>query len=119
MNIAQLAQDVSKSQKMARPRVRKILDAAFAAIAAKVAAGEEVVIPKFGHFKVTEVAASEKQDPETGEIKVRPARKRTVFAPAKRIREQLRGGAPAAEASETSAEHEHDEHGTPDDDMEE
>ncbi len=89
MNMAELISRLADEQKLSRKRTKTLLEAAFAAIAEKIAAGEEVVIPGFGRFKVAHHEAGERHNPETGEVTLIPAGSRPIFAAARQVREKL------------------------------
>jgi len=89
MNMAELTSKLAEEQKLSRKRAKALLDAAFAAIAERMAAGEEVVIPGFGRFKMAHHEAGQRQNPETGEVTKVPAGRRPVFAAARQVREKL------------------------------
>ena len=96
MNTADLVERVAVEHGIAKDHTKKILDSAFAAIAAAASAGEEVTLAGFGRFKVTDRAERQGRNPATGETITIAASKKLAFTAAKNIRDALNAGEAAA-----------------------
>jgi len=96
MNTADLVERVAVEHGVAKDHTKKILDTAFAAIAAAASAGEEVTLAGFGRFKVTDRAERQGRNPATGETITIAASKKLAFTAAKNIRDALNAGEAAA-----------------------
>ena len=96
MNTADLIERVAVEHGVAKEHTKKILDSAFAAIAAAASAGEEVTLAGFGRFKVTDRAERQGRNPATGETITIAASKKLAFTAAKNIRDALNAGEAAA-----------------------
>jgi DNA-binding protein HU-beta len=96
MNTADLVERVAVEHGIAKDHTKKILDSAFAAIAAAASAGEEVTLAGFGRFKVTDRAERQGRNPATGETITIAASKKLAFTAAKNVRDALNAGEAAA-----------------------
>jgi DNA-binding protein HU-beta len=63
MNTADLIERLATEHGITKDQTRKILDSAFAAIAAAASAGEEVILTGFGRFKVIDRAERQGRNP--------------------------------------------------------
>jgi DNA-binding protein HU-beta len=103
MNTADLVERVAVEHGVAKDHTKKILDSAFAAIAAAASAGEEVTLGGFGRFKVTDRAERQGRNPATGETITIAASKKLAFTAAKNIRDALNAGEAAASSMPVQA----------------
>ena len=79
MNKGDLAEKVAKDCALSKTAANQVLNSILAAITDAVAAGDKVTLIGFGTFSVTERAAREGRNPQTGKkIKI-PARKAVKF----------------------------------------
>jgi DNA-binding protein HU-beta len=91
MNNTDLAEKLAADHGTSKTDARKLVDAVFAAIAEAAAQGEEVSLNGFGKFKVKDSPAREGRNPGTGETIKIAASKKLTFAPAKAMKDKLRG----------------------------
>jgi DNA-binding protein HU-beta len=100
MNTADLIERLATEHGITKDRTKRkrILDTAFAAIAAAARAGEDVTLAGFGRFRVIDRAERQGRNPITGETITIAASKKLSFAPAKSVRGALNGGGAAASA---------------------
>ena len=97
MNNAELADRLATQHEMSKAEARRLLDAVLATIVEAATSGEEVALSGFGRFKVTERAARQGRNPQTGEAMEIAASRKLAFAPAKPVRDALNpAGAKAA-----------------------
>jgi DNA-binding protein HU-beta len=96
MKTADLIERLATEHGITKDQTKKILDTAFAAIAAAASAGEDVTLAGFGRFKVIDRAERQGRNPTTGEIITIAASKKLSFVPAKSIRDALNVDAAAA-----------------------
>ena len=89
MNVAELVDQVSSQTGMNKEGVRKILDATLGAIADAAKAGQPVVLPGFGQFKIQDRAARQGRNPQTGEPIEIAASRKLAFTAAKQLRDAL------------------------------
>ncbi|WP_026279635.1 HU family DNA-binding protein [Thioalkalivibrio sp. ALgr3] len=91
MNMKELADIVADTEKneSSKAQVERNLRSAFEAITDAMRAGEEVTIPGFGKFSVTERAARTARNPATGENVSVPAKKAPAFKAAKGLKESV------------------------------
>ena len=79
MNKGDLAEKVAKDCALSKTAADQVLNSVLGAITDAVAAGDKVTLIGFGTFSVTERAAREGRNPQTGKkIKI-PARKAVKF----------------------------------------
>lgn len=91
MNNADLADKLAETHGLTKADARKLVDAAFAAIAEAAAGGEEISLAGFGKFKVKETAEREGRNPGTGAAIKIAASKKLTFTPAKAVKDRLNG----------------------------
>jgi DNA-binding protein HU-beta len=103
MNNAELADRIATSHEMSKAEARRLVDAVLAAIVDAAKGGDEVALSGFGRFKVTERAARQGRNPQTGESIEIAASRKLGFAPAKPVRDALNPPAPAKKAPAKSA----------------
>jgi DNA-binding protein HU-beta len=72
-----------------RRQAASVVDAAFGAIAAELAAGRDIAIGGFGKFSVTERAAREGRNPATGEMIQIAASRAAKFSAAAALKQRL------------------------------
>lgn len=89
MNKAELIADVADRADVTRTNAEKCVDAAFEAIAAAMAKGEEIAIPGFGKFATHNREARQGRNPHTGETIQIAAKRAASFKPLKALRDQL------------------------------
>ena len=99
MNNAELADRLATSQELGKAEARRLLDAVLATIVEAAKSGEEVVLSGFGRFKVTDRAARQGRNPQTGETMEIAASRKLAFAPAKPVRDALNPPTPKAAGS--------------------
>ena len=103
MNNAELAERLATQHELSKAEARRLLDAVLAAIVEAATSGEEVALTGFGRFKVTERAARQGRNPQTGETMEIAASRKLAFAPAKPVRDALNPPAPKAAGSKPKA----------------
>jgi DNA-binding protein HU-beta len=91
MNNSDLADKLAASQALSKVDARKLVDAVFAGIAEAAVAGDEVSLNGFGKFKVKDTPAREGRNPSTGATIQIAASKKITFAPAKAVKDKLKG----------------------------
>lgn len=91
MNTADLTEAVAASEGLTKADARKIVDAAFAAIADAAAKGEEISLNGFGKFKVKDTPAREGRNPSTGATIQIAASRKLTFTPAKAVKDKING----------------------------
>jgi len=102
MTTAELIARVAAEQGVAQDHVKTIIDSALAVITTAANAGEEVVLSRFGRFKVADRPERQGRNPATGKAMTIAAAKKLTFAPAKNVRDALNAAAPGYIASTTS-----------------
>jgi DNA-binding protein HU-beta len=85
----ELAKRVATDVGVTAGQAASVVDAAFAAIAAELAAGRDVAIAGFGKFSVTERAAREGRNPATGATIQIAASRAAKFSAAAALKAQL------------------------------
>ena len=103
MNNAELADRLATSQELGKAEARRLLDAVLATIVDAAKSGEEVALSGFGRFKVTDRAARQGRNPQTGEAMEIAASRKLAFTPAKPVRDALNPPAPKAVGSKGKA----------------
>ena len=91
MKNADLAEKLAEANGLTKTDTRKIVDGVFAAIADAAAQGDEIAINGFGKFKVKASAEREGRNPSTGVTIKIAASKKLTFAPAKALKDRLKG----------------------------
>ncbi len=89
MNKAELVADVAERIGDSKMKGEEAVNAVFDAITAALKRGDEVRLPAFGVFLVSDTAARKARNPQTGEEVIVPAAKRARFRPGKALKEQL------------------------------
>jgi DNA-binding protein HU-beta len=89
MNKAELVADVAERISDSKMKAEEAVDAVFEAIRDALKRGDEVRLPAFGVFAVTDTAARKARNPQTGEEVIVPAGKRVRFRPGKALKEAL------------------------------
>ena len=91
MNNADLAEALAADHGLTKADARKLVDAAFAAIADAAAKGDEISLNGFGKFKVKSTPSREGRNPRDGATIQIAASKKLTFAPAKAVKDKLNG----------------------------
>lgn len=91
MNNADLAEKIAEANGLTKTEARKVVDAAFAAIADAAAKGDEIAINGFGKFKVKATPERDGRNPSTGATIKIAASKKLTFAAAKAVKDRLNG----------------------------
>ena len=91
MTGTELIEAVAAAQGATKADVKKIIEAALAAIADAAFRGDEVSLAGFGKFKVKQSAAREGKNPRTGESMTIAASKKVSFQPAKALKDKVNG----------------------------
>jgi len=97
MNKNELIAQVAEQAGLTKADAGKAVDATFDAITECLKSGDEVRIVGFGNFVVTERAASEGRNPQTGASISIPASKQPKFRAGKGLKDAVNGGASADE----------------------
>ena len=89
MNKAELVADVAERMSDSKMKAEEAVNAVFDAITHALKRGDEVRLPAFGVFVVSETAARTARNPQTGEQVPVPAGKRARFRPGKALKEAI------------------------------
>jgi DNA-binding protein HU-beta len=89
MNKADLVADVAERMGESKLKGEEAVNAVFDAITHALKRGDEVRLPSFGVFVVSETAARTARNPQTGEQVAVPAGKRARFRAGKALKEAL------------------------------
>jgi DNA-binding protein HU-beta len=89
MNKNDLVSQVAEKASLNKAQAGAAVDAVFAVITSALKAGDEVRIVGFGNFVVTERAASEGRNPQTGESIKIPASKQPKFRVGKGLKDAV------------------------------
>ena len=89
MNKAELVNDVAERMSDSKMRAEEAVNAVFDAISHALKRGDEVRLPAFGVFVVSETSERKARNPQTGEEVTVPAGKRARFRPGKALKEML------------------------------
>ena len=89
MNKAELINDVAERIGDSKQKGEEALNAVFDAITSALKRGEEVRLPSFGVFAVSETKERKARNPQTNEEVIVPAGKRARFRPGKALKEAL------------------------------
>jgi DNA-binding protein HU-beta len=89
MTKQELAQKVASDANLSGSDAKGAVDATFDAIAAELAAGNEVAIAGFGKFSVSDRSAREGRNPATGETIQIAASKAAKFSAASALKKTL------------------------------
>jgi DNA-binding protein HU-beta len=91
MNKNDLVSQVADKASLTKAQAGSAVDAVFDVITSALKAGDEVRIVGFGNFVVTERAASEGRNPQTGEALKIPASKQPKFRAGKGLKDSVNG----------------------------
>lgn len=91
MNKNDLVAQVADKASLTKAQAGAAVDALFATITSALKDGEEVRIVGFGNFVVTERAASEGRNPQTGATIEIPASKQPKFRVGKALKDAVNG----------------------------
>ncbi|MFZ2029431.1 MAG: HU family DNA-binding protein [Vitreimonas sp.] len=89
MNKAELVNDVAERMSDSKMKAEEAVNAVFEAISHALKNGQEVRLPAFGVFVVSETSERKARNPQTGEEVLVPAGKRARFRPGKALKEML------------------------------
>jgi DNA-binding protein HU-beta len=89
MNKAEFVADVSERIGESKQRGEEVVNAVFEALTAALKRGDEVRLPQFGVFLVSETKERKARNPQTGEEVLVPAGKRPKFRPGKALKEAI------------------------------
>ena len=92
LNISDLAEKLAAEHDLPKAQAKRVVGAAFAAVADAVANGQEVTIPGFGKFKASDRAARQGRNPATGETIQIAASRKAAFIAAKPLKDRLNAG---------------------------
>ena len=90
-NNIDLADYFAETADTSKADARKLVDGLFTAIADAAAKGDEIALNGFGKFKVKDRPAREGRNPASGETISIAASKKLTCAPAKAIKDRLKG----------------------------
>lgn len=91
MNKNDLVSQVAEKASLTKAQAGEAVDAVFDVITSALKSGDEVRIVGFGNFVVTERAASEGRNPQTGEALKIPASKQPKFRAGKGLKDAVNG----------------------------
>ncbi|WP_075214575.1 HU family DNA-binding protein [Mongoliimonas terrestris] len=91
MNKNDLVSQVADKASLTKAQAGEAVDAVFDVISGALKAGDEVRIVGFGNFVVTERAATEGRNPQTGETIQIPASKQPKFRAGKGLKDAVNG----------------------------
>ncbi|OQW62093.1 MAG: DNA-binding protein [Proteobacteria bacterium HN_bin10] len=89
MNKAEFVADVSERIGESKQRGEEVVNAVFEALTSALRRGDEVRLPQFGVFLVSQTKERKARNPQTGEEVLVPAGKRPKFRPGKALKEAL------------------------------
>lgn len=89
MNKAEFVADVSERIGESKQRGEEIVNAVFEGLTAALKRGDEVRLPQFGVFLVSQTKERKARNPQTGEEVLVPAGKRPKFRPGKALKEAI------------------------------
>ncbi len=89
MNSAEIANRIANSHDLNRSKVRAIIDDLLKTIADSVKQGDEVSLPGFGKFKLSQRTAREGRNPRTGSKMCIAASKKLRFSAAKALKDRM------------------------------
>ena len=92
MNKAELIEEISNSAGLTKTQANSALDAFTDAVVASLKKGDKVTIVGFGTFSVSERAARNGRNPQTGEVIKIKASKAPKFKAGKEFSETISGG---------------------------
>lgn len=91
MNKTELISGVATKLGYTKKDVTAVVDATFAAITDALVNGDKVAVAGFGVFDITERAAREGRNPQTGEAIKIPATKSPKFKASKTLKDAVKG----------------------------
>ena len=91
MNKNDLVSQVAEKASLTKAQAGEAVDAVFDVITGALKSGDEVRIVGFGNFVVTERAASEGRNPQTGAALKIPASKQPKFRAGKGLKDAVNG----------------------------
>ena len=89
MNKAEFVNDVAERMSDSKMKAEEAVNAVFEAISNALKRGDEVRLPAFGVFVVSQTSERKARNPQTGEEVTVPAGKRARFRPGKALKELL------------------------------
>ncbi|MEZ5996860.1 MAG: HU family DNA-binding protein [Hyphomonadaceae bacterium] len=89
MNKAEFVADIAERIGDSKQRAEEVVNAVFEGLTAALKRGDEVRLPSFGVFVVSETKERKARNPQTNEEVVVPAGKRARFRPGKALKEAL------------------------------
>lgn len=89
MNKAELIADVAERMSDSKMKAEEAVNAVFEAITDAMKKGDEVRLPTFGVFAVSETAERKARNPQTGEEVTVPAGRRARFRAGKALKDAL------------------------------
>src|ERR1700748_1856262 len=89
MNVTELAEQIASKHGVERKQAKQVIEGVFKAVIEAAQKGEEVSIPGFGKFKVSNRDARQGRNPATGETIQIAASKKLAFTPAKQVRDAM------------------------------
>lgn len=87
---AELIASVASQSGESNATVERVINATFESISAAMVGGQDVVIPKFGTFKVTPTAARQGRNPQTGASIAIAASRKASFKAASALKEAVK-----------------------------
>ena len=90
MNKAELIDQIAKDADLTKAQANAALDAFTTAVMESLKNGERVTLVGFGTFSVSDRAARNGRNPQTGEEIQIPARKVPVFRPGKDLKDSVK-----------------------------
>lgn len=99
MNVTELAEQIASKHGVERKQAKQVIEGVFKAVIEAAQKGEEVSIPGFGKFKVSNRDARQGRNPATGETIQIAASKKLAFTPAKQVRDAMNPNEAAAPAA--------------------
>jgi DNA-binding protein HU-beta len=91
MRKSDLVKAVASEVDQPESQVANVVNATFDAIENALSSGEEVTITGFGTFRISERAAREGRNPQTGDKMTIPARKSPSFKPGSQLKRAVSG----------------------------
>lgn len=89
MNKAEFVNDVAERMSDSKAKAEEAVNAVFEAISHALKRGQEVRLPAFGVFVVSETSERKARNPQTGEEVLVPAGRRARFRAGKALKEML------------------------------
>jgi DNA-binding protein HU-beta len=89
MNKAEFVADVAERIGDSKQKGEEVVNAVFEALTAALKRGDEVRLPQFGVFLVSQTKERKARNPQTGEEVLVPAGKRPKFRPGKALKEAI------------------------------